>query len=153
MFRKMTESVLRSQVVFFDSNPIGRIVTRFSKDISVFDLILTYFIVMITFGFLKLFVTIVVVAIISPIVLVPAFVMAIVMFCVMRFASPGLVEAQRLDSVLRGPMHSMFAMVVGGLVSFRAMSRLDFYGRGFKNEVAKGTHITFTYNGINRWVA
>lgn len=37
MMRKMTESVLRARILFFDSNPIGRIVTRFSKDITVID--------------------------------------------------------------------------------------------------------------------
>lgn len=35
----MVKRVLRAKIVFFDSNPIGRIVTRFSKDLITFDLI------------------------------------------------------------------------------------------------------------------
>ena len=33
----VSERVLKAEILFFDSNPIGRIVTRFSKDISVLD--------------------------------------------------------------------------------------------------------------------
>jgi len=36
----MTKRLLRANIVFFDSNPIGRILTRFSKDLIVFDLIM-----------------------------------------------------------------------------------------------------------------
>ena len=35
----ITERVLRAKILFFDSNPIGRIVTRFSKDLVIFDLV------------------------------------------------------------------------------------------------------------------
>ena len=35
----ITERVLRANILFFDSNPIGRIVTRFSKDLVIFDLV------------------------------------------------------------------------------------------------------------------
>lgn len=58
-----------------------------------------------------------------------------------------------MDSVIRGPIHSTFAMIVGGLVSFRAMGRLEFFRRGFQKEVEHGTNVTFTYNGVNRWIA
>lgn len=153
MFRKMTESTLRARIVFFDSNPIGRIVTRFSKDITVIDLILTFYIIMITFGILKLFTTVIVVAIVNPYVLIPAFLIFVLMIWLMRFASPALLEAQRLDSVIRGPINSMFAMVVSGLVSLRAMSRLDYFSSGFQHEVEKGANVTFTYNGVNRWIS
>jgi len=37
---KMAERVIRSPILFFDSNPIGRISTRFSKDLVVLDMML-----------------------------------------------------------------------------------------------------------------
>jgi ATP-binding cassette subfamily C (CFTR/MRP) protein 4 len=37
MHNKMTEAILRTNVVFFDSNPIGRIINRFAKDMGIFD--------------------------------------------------------------------------------------------------------------------
>lgn len=40
MHAAMTKAVLRAKIVFFDSNPIGRIITRFSKDMNVLDLVM-----------------------------------------------------------------------------------------------------------------
>ena len=36
----MVHSLVRSKVAFFDSNPVGRILNRFSKDISIGDVVL-----------------------------------------------------------------------------------------------------------------
>ena len=40
MHNKMSEKVIRAKILFFDSNPIGRIVTRFSKDLTMIDILL-----------------------------------------------------------------------------------------------------------------
>lgn len=37
MHNKMALKVLRSKIEFFDSNPIGRITSRFSKDMLMLD--------------------------------------------------------------------------------------------------------------------
>lgn len=92
MFKAMTKAVLRSKILFFDSNPLGRIVTRFTKDISVIDMLMTYYIVMISFGFLKLIVTVITIAFISPIILIPAFFASVGMVLLVRMVGPVLVE-------------------------------------------------------------
>ena len=35
--RKMSSVLLRAKILFFDTNPVGRILTRFTKDMVVFD--------------------------------------------------------------------------------------------------------------------
>jgi ABC-type bacteriocin/lantibiotic exporter with double-glycine peptidase domain len=37
MHNEMAKKVMRSDITFFDSNPIGRITTRFAKDMSILD--------------------------------------------------------------------------------------------------------------------
>ena len=54
MHRDMVHSLVRSQVSFFDSNPVGRILNRFSKDISIGDMVLP----LITIQFLDQFLVI-----------------------------------------------------------------------------------------------
>ena len=64
MYHTMSEKVLRSNILFFDSNPIGRILTRFSKDMAVMDLIAPSLSTMMTYGiFRALAVTISIVAV------------------------------------------------------------------------------------------
>ena len=53
MYHKMCEKVLRANILFFDSNPIGRILTRFSKDMAVLDLIVPSFSIMMTYGIFR----------------------------------------------------------------------------------------------------
>jgi ABC-type multidrug transport system fused ATPase/permease subunit len=60
----MTEKVIRSNILFFDSNPMGRIQTRFSKDIGIVDGVFSFLFPMIAFGgfrFLSVFIAICVV--------------------------------------------------------------------------------------------
>ena len=40
LHKAILEKVIRARVLFFDQNPLGRIMTRFSKEITTLDLIL-----------------------------------------------------------------------------------------------------------------
>ena len=53
MHLAMTKKLVRAKVVFFDSNPIGRILTRFSKDMAVLDLIVPSISVLISNGLFR----------------------------------------------------------------------------------------------------
>ena len=63
-----------------------------------------------------------------------------------------MVEAQRLDSVVRGPIHSLFAMIINGLISIRAYDKLNFFKEQFMNEAELSANVTFTYIVTNRWL-
>lgn len=64
-----------------------------------------------------------------------------------------MIEAQRMDSIVRGPIHSLFAMVVNGLISIRAYNKLDYFRNKFMNEAELSANVTFTYVLTNRWLA
>ena len=53
LHKKITEAIIRSKMIFFDSNPIGRIFTRFSKDMTTMDLGLPGFLNWTTFVLLR----------------------------------------------------------------------------------------------------
>jgi ABC-type multidrug transport system fused ATPase/permease subunit len=46
MHEAMVERVIRTYILFFDSNPIGRILTRFSKDVTALDLVMPVIFIM-----------------------------------------------------------------------------------------------------------
>lgn len=66
MHNKMVERVIRARILFFDSNPVGRILTRFSKDISVLDIILPGQTVFATFGLFRTITVVMTLAVIHP---------------------------------------------------------------------------------------
>ena len=49
----MVVKVIRAKILFFDSNPIGRILTRFSKDVCALDLIMPNIAVLASFGLFR----------------------------------------------------------------------------------------------------
>lgn len=53
MHHSMSEKILRANILFFDSNPIGRILTRFSKDMAVMDLVVPSISIMMTYGIFR----------------------------------------------------------------------------------------------------
>ena len=69
----------------------------------------------------------IVLCVVNFLLLIPLFFAVLYFLWVMKRATQAMVEAQRLDSIVRGPIHSLFAMVVNGLVSIRAYEKLDYF--------------------------
>lgn len=71
MYHTMSEKILRSNILFFDSNPIGRILTRFSKDMAVMDLIAPSISNMMTYGIFRALAVTISIVIVNYWVLIP----------------------------------------------------------------------------------
>lgn len=66
MHNAMAEKVLRAAVLFFDSNPIGRITTRFTKDVVMLDLMMPPIAVFTAIGAFRVIFIFITVALINP---------------------------------------------------------------------------------------
>jgi len=97
MHNTMAEKVLRADIVFFDSNPIGRITTRFSKDQTVLDIMLPPITVLVTQGILRSITVILSVSFVNPWLLIPAVVGLVYMIWVVKKGIPPMIDAQRFD--------------------------------------------------------
>jgi ATP-binding cassette subfamily C (CFTR/MRP) protein 4 len=91
--QEMAKRILRAKVVFFDSNPIGRILTRFSKDIVVLDLVVPSISVLMTYGFFRTVSVTISLCIINYWLLIPMSLMVVYFVCVMQKAAQAMVEA------------------------------------------------------------
>jgi len=70
MHNEMLSKVATAKIVFFDSNPIGRILARFSKDVAVIDTVITMMTIFLTFGLFRTASVLIIVAIIHPYMLI-----------------------------------------------------------------------------------
>jgi ABC-type multidrug transport system fused ATPase/permease subunit len=123
----MAERVLRSNIIFFDSNPIGRITTRFSRDMTVVDMFLPPIAVLVTQGMMRSITVIITVSIVNPWLLIVAAIGAVYMVYVVNKGIPPMIDAQRFDQMFYGPINSTFAMIINGLVTLRAYRKFDFF--------------------------
>ena len=134
MHREMTKKLLRAKIVFFDSNPIGRIITRFSKDMAVLDMVMPNFAVLISYGIFRAAAVGISLCIVNYWLVIPLVLTVSYFIYVVKHVTRALIDAQRLDTIVRGPIHSLFAMTVNGLISIRAYDQLEFFKRQFLNE-------------------
>jgi ABC-type multidrug transport system fused ATPase/permease subunit len=97
MHNKMAEKVIRATILFFDSNPQGRISTRFQKDMTIMDVAMAPIAVMVTQGVMRTITVIITVAIVSPYILIVAVPGLIYMRWVYKTGVGPMIESQRFD--------------------------------------------------------
>jgi len=87
--RNLHETILtkvaRSKILFFDSNPVGRVLARFSKDITVLDMLLPSITVFATFGVFRAITVMITLVVIHPILLILVFIAGFVLYQVYKY--------------------------------------------------------------------
>jgi ATP-binding cassette subfamily C (CFTR/MRP) protein 4 len=101
----MVESVTRAKIVFFDSNPVGRIMTKFSKDILVMDQIVGFLMLFISYGLGRAFTVTVMLCAVNYWMIIPVVFAVVSLLMVYKRAAPALGETMIMDGVVRGPIH------------------------------------------------
>jgi ATP-binding cassette subfamily C (CFTR/MRP) protein 4 len=91
MHNAMSFQVLRAKILFFDSNPIGRVVTRFSKDVGVLDFIVPTLTIFIVQGIFRTITVAITISIINPYLFIVVFLGGILMVYVLRRGTPSMV--------------------------------------------------------------
>ncbi|KAL2917185.1 Transporter of the ATP-binding cassette (ABC) [Polyrhizophydium stewartii] len=152
MHSKLVEAVLGSPMRFFETTPVGRIINRFSKDMSDIDLG-----VMFTFsGFFTL--TCGAVLRIGLVTFVtPPFLLALVfLYLYYRLARFYLLtsrELKRIDSVSSSPIYAKFSETLNGVSTIRAYGAEDRLTRQIQSKVDANHRAFFYLFATNRWLA
>jgi len=97
MHNKMALKVLRSKIEFFDSNPIGRITSRFSKDMLMLDQIFLGITIFVTQGILRAITVAITVCFVNPLLIVICIFGVIYMVWIMKTGKPSMSDTQKLD--------------------------------------------------------
>ncbi|KAL7547829.1 hypothetical protein ACHAWF_011101 [Thalassiosira exigua] len=148
----MTRSVLRAKIEFFDTNPLGRILNRFSSDVgsnddllpvTLFDFCVVSFLVL---G-----------ALISAIAVLPvtlAFVPPLVWYFlrVRRIFVRTSREVKRLEGLARSPIFAMLSESLSGIATIRSNNALDFFKMKFRQVHDAHARSFFAFIACSRWL-
>lgn len=149
----MARSVLRAPMSFFETTPIGRILNRFSEDLSVIDSQLMW--IFLGFGeFLLMALGMFVIIIYNlPLMAVIIFVLVIIYNELRKLFIPTSRELKRLRSACKSPIFSHLQESISGIEVIRAFSQVDrFVYKNMKN-VNTLTKIDYSNNCANRWLS
>uniref|UniRef100_A0A7S2L9K9 ATP-dependent transporter ycf16 n=1 Tax=Leptocylindrus danicus TaxID=163516 RepID=A0A7S2L9K9_9STRA len=148
----MTHSVLRATMEFFDTNPSGRILNRFSADVGVnddmlpdtlYNFLMSFFFVLGGAG--------------TAIAVLPFILLSVppLLLCFGRMRSTFLSasrEIKRLESVARSPIFAMLGESLGGISTIRPNNSVKFFHLKFKELHDNHTRAFFSFIAVSRWL-
>ncbi|KAH8831595.1 multidrug resistance-associated ABC transporter [Flagelloscypha sp. PMI_526] len=123
IFEKATSSLIKARVVFFDTTPIGRILSRLSKDQEFVDTRVTMTCLPLLMSLASLFGIVALVAYTFPLLTIIFIPFLVLYFLVSVFYRATSVETKRLDSILRSGLYAEVSESMTGLSTVRAYAR------------------------------
>ena len=133
LHHRMVAAVLQAPLLFFDANPVGRILNRFSKDVGCMDELLPkMFLISLQLVLFLLAATLVpavtnfwVLFIIVPLALMGAY--------IVKYYLQSSRELKRLESICRSPVFSHISETLNGLDTIRTRGReADFLNQFYR---------------------
>nr|XP_018899809.1 PREDICTED: probable multidrug resistance-associated protein lethal(2)03659 [Bemisia tabaci] len=133
LHNNMFSAIVRSTMYFFNSNPSGRILNRFSKDMGSIDELLPLALIdCIQIG-LTLVGIIIVVATVNPLLLIPTTVIGIIFYLLRIFYISTSRSVKRLEGITRSPVFSHLNASLQGLTTIRAFGAQSILEQEFDN--------------------
>lgn len=148
---KMVKAILRAKIYFFDTNPTGRILNRFSADVGIIDDLLPYTLYDTLVHLFLVIGSILIASVVLPIILL-AFPPIVWYF--MRIRKIFMIssrEIKRLEGKARSPMFDMINESLNGLSIIRSDNYSDYLQQKFKRAQDSHTRAFFIFIGISRW--
>lgn len=130
---KMVLAVLQAPVLFFDTNPVGRVMNRFSKDISCLDELLPKAFLMSMQLVLLMLSGVLIPIVTNPWLLTVIAPLTLVVLYISRYYLKTSRDLKRLESSCRSPVFSHISETLNGLDTIRTRGkRSDFVDQFFR---------------------
>ncbi|KAJ0017775.1 hypothetical protein Pint_11106 [Pistacia integerrima] len=148
----MLNAILRAPMLFFHTNPTGRVINRFAKDLGDIDRNVANFVNMFMGQVWQLLSTFVLIGIVSTISLWAIMPLLILFYAAYLYYQSISREVKRLDSITRSPVYAQFGEALNGLSSIRAYKAYD--RMAYINGKSMDNNIRFTLanTSSNRWL-
>ncbi|XP_023235791.1 multidrug resistance-associated protein 4-like isoform X1 [Centruroides sculpturatus] len=153
LHNNMFRCIIRTPISFLDNNPVGKILIRFSKDVSSMDNLLPFF----TFLVIRIAFLVVGMCVLQAILCPYLFLMIavlLVIFCALwTIFSRVLKSVKHLEGKLRSPVFSHLSVSLYGLTTIRAFNAETKFKSMFNKYQDKHTSTWFLYLSLNRWIS
>ncbi|KAL2337305.1 hypothetical protein Fmac_011751 [Flemingia macrophylla] len=150
----MLDKILRAPMVFFQTNPVGRIINRFAKDMGDIDTNVFNLVNMCLGQVWQLLSTFVLIGTVSPISLwaiMPLLIFFYAAYIYYQMKSTAR-EVKRMDSITRSPVYAHFGESLNGLSSIRAYKAYDRMAQINGKFMDNNIRFTLVNVSSNRWL-
>nr|QUF59454.1 ATP-binding cassette transporter Abcc4-1 [Brachionus angularis] len=151
IYEKLFSSVRDTPIRFFELNPIGRILNRFSKDTNNMDEMLVFFlyeflqVLMVILGALLVPISV------NPWMILPLIPLGILFYSIQNYFVSTARELKRLDNIGRSPIFVHTNNTIEGITTIRTADKKDILIREFDQHYDYHTRAYFGFFVIHRW--
>jgi len=153
LHKNLLGSILNAPQSFFDTTPLGRILSRFSKDIYSIDVELAEYLDFFLFMSLQVVVSIGTIMFVTPWFTIAVLPLGFVYFTVLNYFRNVARETKRLESVSRSPVYAQFSESLGGLTTIRAYGQANRFMDTFEEKVDTNIQAWYNIKCADRWLS
>ncbi|KAJ3219439.1 Multidrug resistance-associated protein 1 [Dinochytrium kinnereticum] len=151
--KAVMKRLLRAPLSFFESQPIGRILNRFSKDIDAVDQQIWIFYFFVIFSGGSLLSTFSLIAYVAPMLLFLVVPLFVIYYFILRFYRATVRELKRLDSNERSPLYAHISETLSGVSSVRAFMVEDKFIAKQRRLLDFSNSPSYLYSCTSIWVS
>ncbi|PPQ81812.1 hypothetical protein CVT25_013648 [Psilocybe cyanescens] len=153
LFRTALRTVLRSPISFFDTTPMGRILSRLSKDQDTLDTELSMTLMQFLSTFSSVIGTVALVFYTFPYLGIIFAPLSVLYYIVASYYRRSSVETKRLDSLMRSILYGSFTETLTGLATIRAYREQDRSIKDAERGLDLENRAYYMTISIQRWLA
>jgi ABC-type multidrug transport system fused ATPase/permease subunit len=150
--QRLVDRIFGAYARFLDTTPVGRIISRFSKDIKNIDSSFTETFADVAEITISLAIKFVVVLALVPLFSLPALAIGLLGAFIGEVYIHGQLSVKREMSNAKSPLFSHFSAAVSGIVSIRAYGAQKKLMREAQKRADKYTRAATAFYNLNRWV-
>lgn len=148
----LLRGVLAAPLRFFEANPTGRIVNRFSRDLDTVEGPLPRTLQDTCTYVLDVLVVFILLSVLEPYALLLLFPLTLVYARYGKVFRPTSREARRLESISRSPIFALFSESLSGTDTLRAAGLREQFAERMRQYLSTNVNATYTLNTTNRWL-
>lgn len=149
---RLLKSVLRAPMSFFEENPVGRILNRFSRDLEAIDLTIPRTVHEVAGCAFVIISTLIVILFVSPLAILGIIPVVCCYFVAQGYYRPAAREGQRLDSITRSPIFAQFSESLVGAAVIRAFRAGPRFEKLLLRNLETNSRTFYTIVAANRWL-
>ncbi|XP_030477035.1 ABC transporter C family member 8-like [Syzygium oleosum] len=151
-FSGFTDSIFKAPMLFFDSTPVGRILTRASSDLSILDFDIPFSIIFVIAAGIELLTIIGIMASVTWQVLIVATFAMVAAKYVQAYYLASARELIRINGTTKAPLMNYAAETSLGVVTVRAFNAVDRFFCNFLKLVDADAKLLFHSNALMEWL-
>ncbi|KAH8514551.1 hypothetical protein Peur_058121 [Populus x canadensis] len=151
-FSGFTNAIFKAPMLFFDSTPVGRILTRASSDLSVLDFDIPFAFIFVAAPLTELLATIGIMASVTWQVLIVAILAMAASKYVQGYYLASARELIRINGTTKAPVMNYAAETSLGVVTIRAFKMVDRFFQNYLKLVDNDAVLFFHSNGAMEWL-